>query len=229
MALLLIVSFIVVPNQTSNAYATCKCVVFRLDDVQDYFLTEARMKVMNLFEKENASLTIGIIGNFFGNDTRIVSFVKNETKQPQFQFANHGWNHEDFSLLSEAKQSALLGKTNKKLHDLLGVTPKIFLAPLDGINNDTLLAAEENGIKFVSANMTRDPPPYNIGDAEAKVYRMPTTAATGDLSRDGKRWIGFNHTKVFGDIQQSLAKYGFAVVTMHPQEYSIRNNFDYKE
>lgn len=102
MALLLIVSFIVVPNQASNAYATCKCVVFRLDDVQDYFLTEAQMKVMNLFEKENASLTIGIIGNFFGNDTRIVSFVKNETKQPQFQFANHGWNHEDFSLLSEA-------------------------------------------------------------------------------------------------------------------------------
>lgn len=108
---------------------------------------------------------------------------------------------------------------------MLGFRPEIFLAPFDGINNGTLLAAEENGIKFVSANVTRDPPPYNIGDTEANIYRMPGTVATGDLSKDNKRWIGFNHTKLIEGVQESIAKYGFAVVTMHPQEYFIRNNF----
>ena len=55
---------------------TCNCVAFRLDDVRDSFLNNAQIQIMKTFEKNNASLTIGIVGGQFGNDTKLINYIK---------------------------------------------------------------------------------------------------------------------------------------------------------
>jgi len=100
---------------------SCNCVAFRLDDIQDFHLNNAQIAVIDLFESQNASFTIGIIGNHFGNDTKLVDHIKEVMKNSannnfKIEIANHGWNHEDFRQFSKEQQSELLNKSNKKYH-----------------------------------------------------------------------------------------------------------------
>src|SRR5438445_5204601 len=59
-------------NPTPSNVPNCQCVAFRLDNVQDYWLNNVQTKIIDTFQQKNASLTIGIIGNSFGNDPKIV-------------------------------------------------------------------------------------------------------------------------------------------------------------
>lgn len=69
---------------------SCNCVAFRLDDIQDYFLNQVQVEVMEAFDRRNASLTVGVIANYFGDDPAIVSYVKGRAGDPSFEVANHG-------------------------------------------------------------------------------------------------------------------------------------------
>ena len=236
---------------TRNSYAaipkdTCNCVAFRLDDIQDYFLDNVQVEVIRTFEKKNASLTIGIIGNHFGDDLYLVSFLKekignendnNTISNPnaKLEIANHGWNHEDFSLLTKDEQSDLIAKSNDKIFENLGIRPSVFIPPFNSINNDTVSAALENGIRYISANATNDHSTAsnyfdndNDRNTTTILYHFPSTTATGDLNDNNTEWQGVSHEKTFSDIENRLKEDGFIVVTMHPQEYSIRNGLNYR-
>src|SRR5574341_533686 len=82
--------------QESFAMTSCNCVAFRLDDIQNYFLNNAQVEIINTFQKNNANLTVGVIGNYFGEDPVITNFLKErlENGTPKIEIANHGWNHE---------------------------------------------------------------------------------------------------------------------------------------
>src|SRR3990170_1833599 len=100
------VIFLIMSGMFQQSYAisdSCRCVAFRLDDIQDYFLNNVQIEIMNTFQKNNKSLTVGIIGNYFGNDTAIVNFLKEklENNTSSLEIANHGWNHEDFTLFDK--------------------------------------------------------------------------------------------------------------------------------
>jgi len=75
--------------------SSCQCVAFRLDDIQDYYLNQAQEEIIRTFEKRNESLTIGVIGNFIGDDVVLVAFLKQRIHAEGFtmEVANHGWNH----------------------------------------------------------------------------------------------------------------------------------------
>jgi hypothetical protein len=105
-------------------------------------------------------------------------------------------------------------RTNSKIFDLLGTKPDVFIAPCNIINDDTFAAAKENDIRYISANVTYDQPPYNIASNQ-RLYRLPETALMGDLNDDDTYWITFSHRKVLDEIEYSLDQHGFAVVTMH--------------
>jgi peptidoglycan-N-acetylglucosamine deacetylase len=223
---------------------SCNCVAFRLDDIQDYFLDNVQVELIKTFENKNASLTIGIIGNHFGDDLYLVSFLKekigdnnyskdNNTigSKPTLEIANHGWNHEDFSILTKDEQSDLIDKSNDKIFEKLGVTPSVFIPPFNSINNDTVSAVLKSGIRYVSANATNDSSggsyANNDTNTSDRLYHFPSTTATGDLNDNNTKWQGVSHEKTFSDIENSLKERGFVVVTMHPQEYSIRNGLNY--
>jgi peptidoglycan/xylan/chitin deacetylase (PgdA/CDA1 family) len=225
-ALLLIVSLEVSPS--TNRIPTCTCVAFRLDDIQDYFLDHVQVEVMNVFERRNMSLTVGLIGNYIGSDPMIVNYIKSRTGDPLFEVANHGWEHEDFTELDVEGQSSLMQRTNEKIFNLLAIKPTVFIAPYNSVNNDTFVAVQENGMHYISANMTYDPPPYDISSGNQSLYRFPETVLMGDLSADNTYWITFSRQEVFDGIEESLDQHGFAVVTMHPQDFAVRDMLNYQ-
>lgn len=221
----------------SQPISSCHCVAFRLDDIQDYYLNQAQEEIIRTFEKRNESLTIGVIGNFIGDDALLVAFLKKRIHgDPSFtmEVANHGWNHEDFTAFDRVQQSDLLSRSNERILLELGVLPEVFVAPYNRINNDTLVAMAENGIRVASANLTNDHMPFirNVTlageDAVKAVYHFPATANTGDLNDDDTEWLGFGHQETLRSIKSSMQTYGYALVTMHPQEYSVRDGLDYQ-
>ena len=227
MKLIIILVGLLLVGLAQASYAqSCQCVAFRFDDIQDYWLDNVQTKVIDTFQEKNASLTIGIIGNYFGNDTMIVDKIQQSLKQgTKIEIANHGFNHEDFTRFPEGLQSVLMERTNQKLTQLLDVTPSVFIAPYNVINSDTLQAFDENGFQTISANETEDPPPYLVQGES--IHHLPETASTGNLNNGDTLWIGYNHKETFANIISSLQKYGFTVVVMHPQEFSNRNKLDY--
>ena len=206
---------------------SCQCVAFRLDDVEDHYLAEVNMQIMKVFQEKNASLTLGIVGDLFGQDESLVSFIRDQmnNKNPELAVSNHGWNHEDFRRLSKDNQSLLIKATNEKINESLGVRPSVFIAPFDVFNNDTLIALKENGLKYISSIIYYDPGPIGILE-DAMPYHFPSTATTSD--DNGTYWIGIPHQNTSTQIQNSILKYGFAVVEMHPYEYSTKHNYSYK-
>jgi peptidoglycan/xylan/chitin deacetylase (PgdA/CDA1 family) len=213
----------------------CRCVAFRLDDIQDYWLNNVQVGVIDTFRKNDASLTVGVIGNYFGEDQKLVSYLKSrlsndsEVRQASIEIANHGWNHEDFTLFTETQQSELLAKGNQKIVTLLGVEPTVFIPPLNRVDNDTILALLENNMQYISANIT-DSPALSQSNVNKSlvVYHFPSQVATGDLNADDTEWQGFTHKDTLDGIDNSIQKYGYSVVTLHPQEYSFRDQLNFQ-
>ena len=230
----------------SSVYATtnnneegmlCNCVAFRLDDIQDYWLDDVQIEIIQEFKESDVPLSIGIIGNHFGDDEKLVSFVNASlSNEPTLEIANHGWNHEDFTVFDRAEQSELIAKTNQKIFDLLDVKPSVFIPPLNKLNNDTISALVVNKIQYVSANLTSFPISFgelrNANEDEKpggwKLYNFPSTVVTGDLNDDDTEWYGKDHSKILEEIDGSIQQYGYAIVTMHPQEFSIRGGLNFQ-
>jgi peptidoglycan/xylan/chitin deacetylase (PgdA/CDA1 family) len=235
----------------STNLESCECVAFRLDDIQDYFLTNAQMKIIDTFEENSANLTVGIIGNLFGEDRTIVSFINskiagNNNTDSNFaiEIANHGWNHEDFRSFSKDEQSMLMQRTNNKIVETLGVNPIVFITPYNRMNDDTIAAMQENGLQYVSANTTAYAASflseYNnetvvsvsggiaTPGSNITIYHFPSSAHTGDLNADNTEWAGYSHERTFADLNASMNDLGYAVVTMHPQEFSVREGTKYQ-
>lgn len=229
----------------------CRCVAFILHDVQDYFLNNPQKKIINTFQETGSPITLGIIGNYFGNDTDLVNFIKDIVMKDNLDkrgnvvnIANHGWNHEDFRHFDKREQSSLIRKSNEKIaHVLSTVKPREFIPPYGYFNNDTLYALKENNITqfstikktvpFSIPSFVKDLTIFYSNEThkrpdEVIIYWIPSTAQMGKLSNDNKNWLGLNRQQVLKEISDSLIKYGFAVVVIHPQEFSIRQGLNYK-
>lgn len=228
-----------------EAPISCQCVAFRLDDIQDYFITNAQMDVINTFEQKSASLTVGIIGNHFGDDLVITRFLQDKLDGDNgfsIVIANHGWNHEDFTLFTKEEQSDLLQQTDAKIMDVLGLKPVVFIAPYNRVNDDTIAALVENDFIFMSANTTNYPASYlrlyqnesnginseTTTDSSSSILHFPSSANTGDLNADNTEWLGKSHEETFAAIRSSMDELGYAVVTMHPMEFASRSGTAYQ-
>lgn len=232
-----------------TSFETCQCVAFRLDDIQDYFLTNPQMDVINTFEERNASLTVGVIGNAFGNDPAMISFMKSKVANNRnnsgnfaIELANHGWNHEDFTLFSKEEQSILMHQTNRKINEIFHVEPIVFIPPYNSLNKDTIAAMQENDFQYISANATSYRPSLlqSYGNSSNNghnrttlldsntIFHFPSSAYTGDLNADNSEWLGYSHDRTFAAINASMNELGYAVVTMHPMEFSVREGTMYQ-
>jgi len=203
----------------------CNCVAFRLDDIQDYWLNDVQIEVMEIFDKKNLPLTIGIIGNQFGEDPKIFSYVNQSTSKNLFEIANHGWNHENFTQFDQKVQNMLMKQTNNKLLRMFGEMPSVFIPPYNEFNNDTISAMKENYITHFSSSITLSATPFPLENSS--LYHFPETAYTGELAPSSTLFVPVNHKLTLSQIQQSISDYGFAVVMMHPQDFSIMENGDH--
>jgi len=197
---------------------SCTCVAFRFDDVQDYWLNAVQIEVLEVFENRNSPLTIGIIGDRIGNDQKIISYINASISDDSIEIANHGWDHEDFTMYNKTYQSSLIQKTNEKIQDLFGVKPTVFIPPFNSFNENTTAVMLDDGITHFSSEFDFSTPPYPLVDAE--LYNFPQGAFTGELTQNKNFIVGISHKLTLSQIKQNIEEFGFAVVTMHPQEFS---------
>jgi len=214
------------PNATKNPAPSnipnCQCVAFRLDNVQDYWLNNVQTKIINTFQQKNANLTIGIIGNSFGNDAKLAAYLEDKikTNNPSIEIANNGWEFENFAAHNKNEQYSLLKDSNDKIFSLLGTTPSVFIPPYGKINNYTFDAMYENKITLLSANTLTY---HTVYPSSSTIHRFPATVATGFISIGNGTSHRLTNNEIFTNIQNSLHDYGFAVVTIAFQDYAMNN------
>jgi peptidoglycan/xylan/chitin deacetylase (PgdA/CDA1 family) len=200
----------------------CNCVAFRLDDVQDYFLAPSQMELISLFERKDASFTVGVIGGLIGTDPKLVDAIKGGlASDPPLEVANHSWNNKILSTLSKKDQEALIMPANDKIRSVLGVTPTVFIPPENLFNNDTISILKANGFTHIShATTAREPPIFK----KSNFYEFPILPTTARLDPTIGVWRHIPNDVIMQKIEESLFEYGYAVVMMHPYEFAQYEN-----
>lgn len=232
MAAVLVVAFAgVAPVQQAHADSTttttitsCNCVVFRLDDIQNYWLHDVQLNVLDAFIHNNTKLSTGLIMNFYGSDLPIVNKVQQGKDAGLFELALHGWNHVDYAQLSLAEQESTLADANNKLLALHNQTSNIFFAPDNSVNQNTLVAMKDDGIAILSSDLVADngflPTTYPPADSLTGVKSLPETVDVRDTHKpNGSN--GKTEPQLLNEINNSLANHGFAVVMLHPTDYAV--------
>ena len=212
--------------ENNEPISSCDCVAFRFDDVQDYWLNDVQIAYVNTFVDKNIPLTIGIIADSFGNDQKITNIIKDATSKNKLEIASQGVGNKPYTDFSKQEQDDLLKQSIVEIQDSVGVRPHIFVPPQNKYNNDTKQALIENKFTHLSSNiLLGESPPFPLKGET--IYKFPETATTGKYSLEQNLFIGLPSNDTYSDTINSLKKYGFAVITSHPQEFSIIQNGTY--
>ena len=127
---------------------------------------------MDCLISKNQSLSVGSIMNEIGNDSKIINKVREGDKKGLFELALHGWNHVDYTKLSEQEQKrATLLKANEKMQKLFGHKSEIFIPPFNTFNNNTLRAMSQIGLKIISAALNGGGE-YNFGSNRSPIINQ---------------------------------------------------------
>src|SRR6476620_1440035 len=150
----------------SGITAPCKCVIFRLDDISDGYLDAEQLKIMDIFLSKGEPLTLGLIMHKFGNDSTILDKISEGYKKGLFELALHGWEHKNYSGMTEQEQKSSLYEANERMQKIFGNKSNIFIPPYNRFNNDTINAIRELGIKIMSSSI----PDQNRFDLGRSMY-----------------------------------------------------------
>ncbi len=217
-------------THNNSIASTCKCVVFRMDDLQDNWIEAAQLVGMNLFTSRNQSLTVGLIMNEIGSDPRIIHTIQGGMSKGLFELALHGWDHVDYTKLSEQQQQYSLKRANEKMQQLFGHTSNIFITPYGPFNNDTIKAMGQLGIRILSAatysesSFDKNSSIFNANNnrsnqsQQSTVYHIPAMSLFKD-DLHGKMPIKTPVQKILSDVDSNIKKYGYSVIVFHPQDF----------
>ena len=225
-------------GNNGTAKSNCNCVVFRMDDLQDYWLKSAQLATMNQFISRNQSLTVGIIMKDTGNDTEIVNKVKEGSDSGLFELAVHGWNHTDYTKLSEEEQRKSLEDSNKKMIELFGNGSEIFIPPLNAFDDATINAVQQANMKILDGNGSSFDELQLKGNNESGAqssiqipskdfFYIPSTISFTDYYQD--RPFKNSVQNIFNNVTQSINTNGYAVIIIHPQDFVKIENGTFTE
>ena len=214
------------PTEDNEPISSCDCVAFRFDDVQDYWLNDVQIAYINTFVEKNIPLTAGIVADSFGNDQKITNVIKDATSKNKLEIASQGVGNAPFTDFSKEEQDNLLKQSIVEIVDSVGVRPHIFVPPQNRYNDDTKQILIENKFTHLSSNISLgELPPFPL-EGET-LYKFPETATTGKYNLEQNLFTGLSSNDTYSDTINSLKKYGFAVITSHPQEFAVIQNGTY--
>lgn len=211
-----------VGNDDDDNGTRCNCIVMRLDDVQDYWVRDVQLALMDRLISDHVHTSTAIIMNDFGNDSAIVSKVRQGGDEGLFEYAIHGWDHVDYATLPLDKQKSTMERAEAKLVDVLGKDSGVFVTPYNNFDEDTLNAMDQVGMKIISSDDTdllpaapRESPLY------PGVAHMPQTINFADQVGEVKvlRPLDELVSAVSADVRGK----GYAVLTLHPQDFTQYN------
>ena len=235
----LIFIFIVIPTFSvsfsvslpiSSDYG-CQCVVFRIDDIQDYWIEQAQIAAMDLFISKNLTLSVGLIMDDIGNDTILTEKVEEGLDRNLFELALHGWDHEDFTTFDLQQQKDLIKKANEKTQILFGNKSQVFTPPYDQFNHNTLKALNDLNIKILSSSLQAENDlnegkdifnlkvkMINSGSVGDGIYYLPSTVSLYDYEDENRTKESLQD--ILNKVDDSISKYGYSVITIHPQDFA---------
>ncbi|MCH7967269.1 MAG: polysaccharide deacetylase family protein [Thaumarchaeota archaeon] len=205
---------------------SCDCVAFRFSPVQDYWLNDVQIGILDTFAQRDAPVTIGILGNLFGSDIKIVNYLKNRLAEDNLiEVASNGWNYESITELTAEEQNFSINLSIDKISNILNIETNVFIPPYDNFNEDTITALHKNNIEYISSNIRNDPPPYQLTNLE--LYHFPSGTATGQFNAITGIIEVNPYEETYAEVQKNLKEHGFSVVTVDASAFSVVNNGNY--
>ena len=229
--MLLVASLVTTAVRSEAALAgACNCVIFRLDDIQDWWLNTVQPAVMDQFIAKNANLSIGAVMNYIGSDPTVVNKVRQGHSTGLFELVSHGWNHVDYAQLDFQTQKTTLQNSSDKMQTLWGRGTKIFIPPYNSYDNDTLQATKDIGMKIISSEFDLEIVPTSqiykavsgsdITDSYG-IYHLPQEVGFYNYDFDPPHKNKLS--TIESAINSAINTYGYAVVTLHPQDFSVKD------
>ena len=207
-------------GQSPNTILTCNCVAFRFDDVQNFWLNEAQIQIIKTLTEKNVPFTVGIVGSDFGADQTLVNFLKQTFEKNELEIANHGIDNESMTNFNKDEQSLRIRQQNDQIFKVFGKRPEVFIPPQNRFNDDTIAALKDNKMKYLSSSLVQgEVPPFPLENAT--LYRFPEITTTGRYDPGLGVFVGVPSNQVFSEALDGLEQFGFAVITLHPQEFSV--------
>jgi len=119
------------------------------------------------------------------------------------ELGNHGYLHEDFSLLDGAAQRDAVDRANDSIERLVGVRPVGFRTPAGDMTADTPRLLEELGFTWSSSTRGDDRPSFMLVDGRSsRMVEIPTHWELDDFSA-----FMFNREPAFPLGQGRIASY----------------------
>ena len=232
----------ILEDQKSNI---CNCIVFRMDDIQDYWLNNIQNEVLDLFILKNQSLSLGIISDWTGNDSKLISKINQGIENELFELASHGWKHNEYTKLTSQEQFENLSQSINKINKIFKQNVSVFIPPLSVFNNYTLKAMNDLGLNIISSdiyeeekfddaksvlnqkntrnnniNVKNDNNDNNKNDSI--IYHIPATVFFHDYEKG--EWLKIPNIEIISNVTKNIENNGYAVIVLHPQDFSISNN-----
>jgi peptidoglycan/xylan/chitin deacetylase (PgdA/CDA1 family) len=225
----------------SYAYSACNCVIFAMDDIADYGVNNVQIAAMDYFISRNLSFTASIIVSELGNSSnlKVLQKIEEGVDKGLFELAIHGYRHINHSKLSKEEQEDDFRKASDKLEYLFGKRADIFMPPYNNFNPHTIEALSDLNISVISGSPDIESTtfnPYNnkalvvtnnskmevskVSDKKPLVYHAPYTLSFYALHRERKLFGDDLVQEVLRLIDESIAKYGYAQVRLHPFDFA---------
>jgi peptidoglycan/xylan/chitin deacetylase (PgdA/CDA1 family) len=233
---ILITSLIYVTPINALIPNSCNCVIFQFNQVQDYYLNRPQTAVMDKFIEKHENLTLGVIGNFIGNDHKVTGKISEGRQKGNFEIAIQGWNYESYSTKSKDIQNTAFELSKTKIQTLFEADPVIFIPPYNAYDTTTLQSMKNLDMKIISSEFDKEdmfvtPHIYKDDGTDYKdtygIYHLPPKAEYYDVivsyDKNGNplgKPIKTPLSTILSNVATSIDKYGYVVVTLHPTDFA---------
>lgn len=223
-------------SPASNTYQStrslCKCVIFRLDDVNSEYLVKTQLNIMDEFISKNQSISLGLIMHRVDPASALVEKIKEGKQKGLFELDLHGWDHVDYAQLSTEEQLGTLQQANDKMTTIFGQHSQVFIPPYNKFDGDTIGVLRSVGVRIFSADTSADRASYfvangvNASRTNLVLYHLPAVTSFKNDNGNGT-WIKIPIQTILNEADRSINKYGYAVILLHPQNFAKMENNEF--
>jgi peptidoglycan/xylan/chitin deacetylase (PgdA/CDA1 family) len=235
---------------SAQTYQPCNCAVFRLDDLEDNSLNNPMVSIMDQFISHDKQLNTDIIVSRIGNvgpSGKVLTKIQEGHQKGLFELGIHGWDHIKYWSLTEAQQRDHFTQANSKLQSLFGDKSRVFGAPFNAFDSNTIKAMAESGLDTLSTGYDEEAATtniYKVSDSfttdnsiiplsevtyndpttgqhiKREMYHVPFSVSILNLKSLG--YSGDDLTnQVISMVKSNIAKYGFSLVILHPDDVAF--------
>jgi peptidoglycan/xylan/chitin deacetylase (PgdA/CDA1 family) len=165
--------------------------------------------------------------NQIHNETGLFQKINEGYRKGLFELAVHGWNHVDYTNLTENEQRLSLLKANQKMHTLFGNYSTVFIPPFNLFNNSTISTMRNFHFNVLSSAVYYDEPDIlnsfiHNSESMNTINHMPEMT---DFSiYYNSTWVKVPIKFILADIDFDIKTYGYSVVMVHPHNFAVQVN-----